>query len=74
MGNNYTMASIRDLTQWCDTKHLRGSYLFLGDFDRDYLLPFKGRYGVFFLYVHQKPEDVFLGFGFQPLNTTEGPE
>lgn len=73
IGNRYTMPSIVDLATWCVKKSLRCSYLLLEDFDRDFILPFEGRYGVGLFYFCHASENPFSSFGFQPLISSQEP-
>jgi hypothetical protein len=69
-GARYVMPSLERIANWCRERSLGASYLLLEDFDRDFLLPFEGRYGVCLLYVSHAVEDPFTGFGFKNIQDT----
>lgn len=49
--NSADLPTIRDITAWCSSLGLRASHIFLDDFDRDFLLPFDGEYGLIVLHL-----------------------
>lgn len=63
----YTLPSMADIRGSCAVNGLHASALFLQDFDRDFLLPFDGAYGLALLYVTRDGDDVFSEAGFRPL-------
>ena len=63
-GESYTLPSMHELRAACADLGLHGSVLFLHDFDRDFLLPFEGTYGLALLYVTRQADDVFKDAGF----------
>jgi hypothetical protein len=63
----YTLPSMTDLRSACADLGLFGSALFLHDFDRDFLLPFEGTYGLALLYVTRQADDIFEEAGFRDL-------
>jgi hypothetical protein len=69
-GARYVMPCLDRIATWSREHSLFASYLLLEDFDRDFLLPFEGRYGVCLLYVSHAMEDAFTGFGFENIHET----
>jgi hypothetical protein len=49
--NSADLPSIPNITEWCASLGVRASYIFLDDFDRDFLLPFDGEYGLIVLHL-----------------------
>lgn len=49
--NSADLPSIPNITEWCTSLGVRASYIFLDDFDRDFLLPFDGEYGLIVLHL-----------------------
>ncbi len=66
-GESYTMPAKSDIRAACAALGLHASALFLHDFDRDFLLPFEGTYGLALLYVTREAEDLFTEFGFRDI-------
>ncbi|MDA1308301.1 MAG: hypothetical protein O2985_01705, partial [Proteobacteria bacterium] len=66
-GESYTLPSMQDIREACTGLGLHASALFLQDFDRDFLLPFDGGYGLVVLYVTRWQDDLFEEAGFRAL-------
>lgn len=66
-GESYTLPAMSDIRADCAALGLRASVLFLHDFDRDFLLPFEGTYGLALLYVTPDAEDLFTEAGFRDI-------
>jgi hypothetical protein len=62
---SHTLPSMPDIRAACADLGLFGSVLFMHDFDRDFLLPFEGTYGLALLYVTRQAEDLFTEAGFR---------
>ncbi len=68
MGLSYDLPTIAGIADWCERHPVVASYLMLEHFDRDFLLPFDGRYGVCLLYVACEGCPEFLEFGFRDIH------
>jgi len=66
-GESYTLPAMSDIRADCAALGLHASVLFLHDFDRDFLLPFEGTYGLALLYVTPDAEDLFNEAGFRDI-------
>ncbi len=66
-GLSYVLPSLAQIADWCEGREVTASYLLLEDFDRDFLLPFEGRYSVCLLYVTVGKDPEFRGFGFRAI-------
>ncbi len=64
-GESYIMPALPDVQANCAALGLHASVLFLHDFDRDFLLPFEGTYGLALLYVTREADDLFTEAGFR---------
>lgn len=68
---SYTLPSMPQIRDACASLGLHASALFLHDFDRDFLLPFEGDYGLALLYVTRCKDDVFKEAGFYDIADDE---
>ena len=66
-GESYTLPAMSDIQADCAALGLRASVLFLHDFDRDFLLPFEGAYGLALVYVTPDGDDLFTEAGFRDI-------
>lgn len=66
-GGSYALPSMSDIRQACSSLGLYASVLFLHDFDRDFLLPFEGTYGLALIYVTRWEDDLFQEAGFRDI-------
>jgi hypothetical protein len=66
-GASYALPSIREISEWCKKHSIFASYLLLENFDRDFLLPFKGRSGVSLLHFTSLESEKFTNLGFRDI-------
>lgn len=66
-GESYTLPAMSDIRADCAALGLHASVLFLHDFDRDFLLPFEGTYGLALVYVTPEEGDLFTEAGFRDI-------
>jgi hypothetical protein len=66
-GNEYKLPDLHKIQRWCESYQLFATVLRLDDMDRDFLLPFEGRYAVSILYISAQPTNLLQKIGFRPL-------